>query len=119
MVYQIEDTNLKFLRSLPKGWKPMIVSLRHSQEYNDYNLEKLYGVLKIYELELQLDEEIERRKRKNKSITLVAKNEDGQADEKMEAIQTTPSKGACEGRTRASKGKAKMHGRRRWFHHPR
>ena len=47
-VYSTKDTNLKFLISLPKEWKPMIVSLRHSHEFKDYNLEKLYGVLKTY-----------------------------------------------------------------------
>ena len=29
----------------------MTVSLRRSYEFKDYNLEKLYGVLKTYELE--------------------------------------------------------------------
>ena len=51
--YATKDTNLKFLRSLPKDCKPMIVSFRHSHEFKDYNLEKLYGVLKAYELEIQ------------------------------------------------------------------
>ncbi|XP_074347115.1 uncharacterized protein LOC141685939 [Apium graveolens] len=32
-VYQTKDSNLKFLRSLPKEWKPMAVSLRNLQEY--------------------------------------------------------------------------------------
>ena len=32
-IYSTEDTNLKFLRSLPKEWKPMNVSLRHSHEF--------------------------------------------------------------------------------------
>ena len=59
-VYATKDTNLKFLRSLPKDLKPMIVSLKHSREFKDYNLEKLYGVLKTYELEIQQDEEIEK-----------------------------------------------------------
>jgi len=37
-VYQTKDSNLKFLRSLPKEWKPMTVSLRNSQEYNEFTL---------------------------------------------------------------------------------
>ena len=49
-VYSEKDTNLKFIRSLPKEWKLMTVSLRHLHEFKDYNLEKLYGVLKTYEL---------------------------------------------------------------------
>ena len=46
-VYSTKDTNLKFLRSLPKEWKHLIVSLRHSHEFKDYNLEKLYGVRSV------------------------------------------------------------------------
>ena len=44
----------------------MMVYLRHSNEFKDYNLEKLYGVLKTYELEIQQDEEIEKGRRKDK-----------------------------------------------------
>ena len=51
-VYPVKDTNLKFLRSLPMEWKPMTVAQRHAHNYHEYNLEKLYGVLKTYELEL-------------------------------------------------------------------
>ncbi|KAL8119214.1 hypothetical protein AgCh_016651 [Apium graveolens] len=51
-VYQTKDSNLKFLRSLPKEWKPMTVSLRNSQDYKEFTLERLYGVLKTYELEI-------------------------------------------------------------------
>ena len=42
----------------------MTVYLRHSHEFKDYNLEKLYGVLKTYELEIQQDEEIDESQRK-------------------------------------------------------
>lgn len=56
-VYQVKDSNLKFLRSLPKEWRTTIVSVRNS--YKDYNLDMLYGVLKICELEMQQDEEME------------------------------------------------------------
>ena len=50
--YLTEKTNLKFLRSLPKEWKPMTVSLRHSHKFKDYTLDKIYGVLRTYELEI-------------------------------------------------------------------
>ena len=40
-VYSIKDTNLKFLRSLPKEWKAYDrIPLIHSHEFMDYNLEK-------------------------------------------------------------------------------
>ena len=95
-VYSIKDINLKFLRSLPKEWKPMTVSLRHSHEFKDYNLKKLYGVLKIYELEIQQDEEIGKGQRKDKSVALVAKNKEKETSEVV--VTEAPSKIASESR---------------------
>ena len=63
----------------------MTVSLRHSHEFKDYNLKKLYGVLKTYELEIQQDEEIEKGQRKDKLVALVAKNKEEEASEVVEA----------------------------------
>ena len=60
MVYSTKDTKLKFLRSLPKEWKHVTVSLLYSHEFKDYNLEKLFGVLKTYEPQIQHDEVIEK-----------------------------------------------------------
>lgn len=51
-IYSTKDVNLKFLISFPIDWKPIIVSLRHSQELKEYILEKIYGVLKTFELEI-------------------------------------------------------------------
>ena len=74
--YTSEDTKIKFLRSLPKEWKPMNVSLRHSHEFKDYTLERLYGVLRTYEMEIQQNEEIEKSQRKDKYLALVAQDKD-------------------------------------------
>ena len=104
-VYSTKDTNLKFLRSLPKECKPITVSLRHSHEFKDYNLERLYGVLKTYELEIQQDEEIEKGQRKDKSVALVAKNKE---EETSEVVFTEPpSRNAGESRQKAGKSKDK------------
>ena len=54
----------------------MTVYLRHSHEFKYYTLDKLYGVLKIYYLEIQQDEEIEKGQRKDKSIALVTQEKD-------------------------------------------
>jgi len=96
-VYQTKDSNLKFLRSLPKEWKPMTVSLRNSQDYKEFTLERLYGILKTYELEIEQDERMERGKKKGGSIALVAELEK-EKEVKMEAVESTSK--ACE-----SKGK--------------
>ena len=71
--YSTEDTNLKFLRSLPKEWKPMTVSLRHFHEFKDYTIDKLYGVLRTYELEIQQDEEIEKARERTSQLLLLHK----------------------------------------------
>ena len=104
-VYSTKDINLKFLRSLPKEWKPMIVSLRNSYEFKDYNLEKLYGVLKTDELEIQKDEEIEKGQRKDKSVALVAKRKEEETNEGV--VVEAPSRIAGENKHDAGKGKSK------------
>ncbi|KAK1403155.1 hypothetical protein POM88_002760 [Heracleum sosnowskyi] len=106
-VYQVKDSNLKFLRALPKEWKPMTVSLRNTQEYKDFTLERLYGTLKIYELEMEQDEEIEKVQKKTGSVALVASGEKAE-DMKEEAAETTPSQSAYEGRAKSRKFKGKM-----------
>ena len=62
----------------------------HSHEYKDYNLEKLYRVLKTYELEIQQDEKIENCQRKDKSVALVAKNMEKETSEVV--VTKAPSK---------------------------
>ncbi|KAL8091751.1 hypothetical protein AgCh_034128 [Apium graveolens] len=74
-VYQTKDSNLKFLRSLPNEWKPMTISLRNSQDYKEFTLERLYGILKTYELEIEQDERMEKERKKGGSIALVAELE--------------------------------------------
>ena len=102
--YSTEDTHLKFLRSLPKEWKPMSVSLRHSHEFKDYALDKTYGVLRTYELEIQQDEEIEKGHRKDKSIALATHDEDKVQNKSERAIS---SKQVCEEKEESSKVKLK------------
>ena len=55
----------------------MTVSLSNSPGFKDYTLERLYGILKTYELEMEHDEKIERgQKKENSSVALVASGED-------------------------------------------
>lgn len=56
--------------------KPMTIFIRQSHDFNHYTQQKLYGVLKTYELEIQQDEKIEKNQRKDKNMTLVAKNKE-------------------------------------------
>ena len=54
----------------------MTIFLRYSHEFKDYNLEKLYGVLKTYELEIQKDEEIEKGQRMEQVSSPCYKNKE-------------------------------------------
>ena len=83
----------------------MTVSLRNSHEFKDYTLDKLYGVLRTYELKIERDEEIEKGQRKDKSIALVAQDED-KIQRKFERVVS--SKQVCEEKEDTSKGKLKM-----------
>nr|KYP35007.1 hypothetical protein KK1_043977 [Cajanus cajan] len=56
----------KLLRSLPKKWRPQVTALRVSKNFEKLSLEKLIGLLKVHELELQQDDV----GRKQKSIAL-------------------------------------------------
>ena len=108
-VYLVKDSNLKFLRSLPKDWKPMTVALRQAHDFNEYSLDKLYGILKTYELEIQQDEEMEKSSKKEKSVALVAEKSD-EKDEPVKNVSAniTPSKKSGEGKAEGHKGKSKM-----------
>ena len=68
-------------------------------------MEKLYGVLKTYELEIQQDEEIKMGKRKDKSVALVAKNKEEETSEVV--VYKAPSRYASESKQEAGKGKSK------------
>ena len=109
-MYATKDINLKFLKSLPKDWKPRTISLRHSHEFKDYNLEKLYGVLKTYELEIQQDDEIEKSHRKEKTVALIAKDKEDKKviSSEKEVVPNSPNISVCEGKAQARKGKGNV-----------
>jgi len=75
----------------------MTVSLRNSQDYKEFTLERLYGILKTYELEIEQDERMEKGRKKGGSITLVAELEK-EKEMKVEVVESTSK--VCE-----SKGK--------------
>ncbi|KAL8107855.1 hypothetical protein AgCh_024312 [Apium graveolens] len=104
-VYQVKDSNLKFLRSLPKEWKPMTVSLRNSQDYKNFTHERLYGILKTYELEIEQDGLLEKGKRKGGSVALVADNEKIEARNEE---KTMPSLKIGTSKSESSKGKEQV-----------
>lgn len=107
-VYQVKDSNLKFIRALPREWKPITMSMRNTQEYREYSLERLYGILKTYELEMEQDDEIEKIQRKGGSATLMASVKEVQSEDEETPTKAAPNPRVCEGRTEPNKGKGVM-----------
>ncbi|GJT95946.1 putative ribonuclease H-like domain-containing protein [Tanacetum coccineum] len=51
-----EDTNLKFLRSLPSEWKTHTLIWRNKPDLDTLSMDDLYNNLKIYETEIDADD---------------------------------------------------------------
>ena len=87
----------------------MTVTLNHSHEFKDYNLEKLYGVLKTSELEIHQDDGIERSQRKEKTVALVVKEKEIKkaVSSEEEVVSEAPRRNAGEGKLEAEEAKAK------------
>ncbi|KAK1378452.1 hypothetical protein POM88_025196 [Heracleum sosnowskyi] len=66
-VYDVEDSNVKFLRSLPMEWINQQNLIRHTYRMNLMTLDEIYGMLKTYELEIKQKEGV---KSKSKSVAL-------------------------------------------------
>ena len=93
--YVVKHSNLKFLRSLPKEWKPMIVALRQTQNFNEYILDIIYGILKTYELEIQQDKGMDKGSKKERIVPLVVEKDKEQENviKSLGFAKTTPSMG--------------------------
>nr|XP_017250775.1 PREDICTED: uncharacterized protein LOC108221405 [Daucus carota subsp. sativus] len=91
-IYMVKDSNLKFLRALPRDWKPMTVALRQAQNFNEYSLDKLYGILKTYELEIEQDEVLEKNSKKEKSVALVAEKEEEEEEKPSKPVSASEGK---------------------------
>ncbi|KAL8134022.1 hypothetical protein AgCh_009193 [Apium graveolens] len=70
----------------------------HSEEdYKEFTLDRLYGILKTYELEIEQDEKMKKGRKKGGSIALVAEQEK-EKEIKVEAVESTPNLRVCEGK---------------------
>ncbi|GJR31416.1 hypothetical protein Tco_1107648 [Tanacetum coccineum] len=64
----------KFLRALPSKWRPKVTAIEESKDLSKLSLDELVGNLKVYELVLEKDLEIENNKKeKYKSLALKAR----------------------------------------------
>ena len=51
--YSTADHVKKFIRSLPKKWRPMVTALKLSKDLNNISLEELISSLRSHEIELE------------------------------------------------------------------
>ncbi|GJS82011.1 zf-CCHC domain-containing protein [Tanacetum coccineum] len=64
----------KFLRALPTKWRPKVTAIEESKDLSTLPLDELIGNLKVYEVVLEKDSEISKRKKeKYKSLSLKAR----------------------------------------------
>ncbi|GJS29380.1 retrovirus-related pol polyprotein from transposon TNT 1-94 [Tanacetum coccineum] len=64
----------KFLRALPTKWRPKVMAIEESKDLPTLPLDELIGNLKVYEVVLEKDSEISKRKKeKYKSLSLKAR----------------------------------------------
>ena len=68
--YDLEDSNLKFLLSLPERWDLKVTTIRDNYDLTQTTLDELHGLLKTHELEM--DQRSKRHGRKTKTVALTA-----------------------------------------------
>ncbi|KAK1355750.1 hypothetical protein POM88_049006 [Heracleum sosnowskyi] len=66
--YDLEESNLKFLLSLPERWDLKTTTIRDNYELAETELDKIYGLLKTHELEIE--QRNRRSIKKTKSVAL-------------------------------------------------
>ncbi|GKE10034.1 zf-CCHC domain-containing protein, partial [Tanacetum coccineum] len=64
----------KFFRALPSKWRPKVTAIEESKDLSKLSLDELVGNLKVYEVVLEKDLEIAKKKKeKYKSLALKAR----------------------------------------------
>ncbi|KAL8112899.1 hypothetical protein AgCh_020272 [Apium graveolens] len=71
--YDLKDSNIKFLLALPENWDLESTTIRDNYDLTETTLDKIYGMLKIYELEI--DQRSKRHGRKSRTVVLKAEEE--------------------------------------------
>ncbi|KAK1388182.1 hypothetical protein POM88_016360 [Heracleum sosnowskyi] len=72
--YVSEDSNTKFLRALPEEWDTQTSIIRHQYDLNTVSLDKVYGMLRTHDLEVQQRKNKKRSKAKTIALNVEAKS---------------------------------------------
>nr|GEU96030.1 ribonuclease H-like domain-containing protein [Tanacetum cinerariifolium] len=95
-VVQIEDINLKFLRSLPLEWKTYTLIWRNKADLEEQSLDDLFNNLKIYEAEVK---GLSTSSQNIQNIAFVSTNN---TDNTTESVNVVPSVSAASSKAKVS-----------------
>ncbi|KAL8113483.1 hypothetical protein AgCh_020703 [Apium graveolens] len=85
--YSIREVNKKFLLTLPTHLEHRITAIREARDLSEISLDRLYGVLKTYELEQIQQKEVYRKDRMvSTSTVLVAEGQQQQQSQQLERM---------------------------------
>ncbi|KAL8149006.1 hypothetical protein AgCh_006137 [Apium graveolens] len=94
---QVRENKIQLLIQQYEHFHSEEVSLRNSQYYKEFTLDRLYGILKTYKIEIEQDEKMEKRRKKGASIALVVEQEK-EKEIKVEVVESAPNLRVCEGK---------------------
>ncbi|KAK1396498.1 hypothetical protein POM88_006361 [Heracleum sosnowskyi] len=110
--YDLEESNLKFLLSLPERWDLKTTTIRDNYELVETELDEIYGLLKTHELEIEqrnrrsskktksvalrveekpIEKKISRKKAKGKALVVNSDSESSNSDDGSNSDETSES----------------------------
>ncbi|KAK1401340.1 hypothetical protein POM88_000945 [Heracleum sosnowskyi] len=110
--YELEESNLKFLLSLPEKWDLKTTTIRDNYELADTDLDEIYGLLKTHELEIEqrnrrlskktkyvalkveekpIKKESSRKKAKGKALVIKSESESSNSDDDSNSDEASDS----------------------------
>ncbi|KAK1379814.1 hypothetical protein POM88_026558 [Heracleum sosnowskyi] len=110
--YDPEESNLKFLLSLPEKWDLKTTTIRDNYELADTELDEIYGLLKTHELEIEqrnrrsgkktksvalkveeklLKKETSKKKAKGKALVINSESESSNTDDDSNTVESSES----------------------------
>ncbi|KAK1394494.1 hypothetical protein POM88_013550 [Heracleum sosnowskyi] len=111
--YDLEESNLKFLLSLPERWDLKTTTIRDNYELAETELDEIYGLLKTHELEIEqrnrisskktkyvalkveekpIKKESSKKKAKGKALVIKSESESSNSDDDSNSDEASDSK---------------------------
>ncbi|KAK1401859.1 hypothetical protein POM88_001464 [Heracleum sosnowskyi] len=108
--YDLEESNLKFLLSLPERWDLKATTIRDNYDLAETDLDEIYGLLKTHELEIEqrnkrsgkktksvalkveeklLKKETSKKKAKGKALVINSESESSNSDDDSNTVESS------------------------------